>query len=49
MHRRLMAIPVTSALAAATALQVLGHGCDEAVAEPVRLYGGSALVVHPSR
>ena len=33
----------------ATALQVLGHGRDEAVAEPVRLYGGSALVVHPSR
>jgi gamma-glutamyltranspeptidase/glutathione hydrolase len=32
----------------ATALQVLGHGSDEAVAEPVRLGGGSALVVHPS-
>ena len=33
----------------ATALQVLGHGGYEAVAEPVRLGGGSALVVHPSR
>ena len=33
----------------ATALQMLGHGRFEAVAEPVRLYGGSALVVHPSR
>jgi gamma-glutamyltranspeptidase/glutathione hydrolase len=33
----------------ATALQILGHGRFEAVAEPVRLYGGSALVVHPSR
>ena len=32
----------------ATALQVLGHGRDEAIAEPVRLGGGSALVVHPS-
>jgi gamma-glutamyltranspeptidase/glutathione hydrolase len=32
----------------ATALQVLGQDHDEAVAEPVRLGGGSALVVHPS-
>jgi gamma-glutamyltranspeptidase / glutathione hydrolase len=32
----------------ATALQVLGHGSYEAIAEPVRLGGGSALVVHPS-
>jgi gamma-glutamyltranspeptidase / glutathione hydrolase len=32
----------------ATALQVLGNGRDEAIAEPVRLGGGSALVVHPS-
>jgi gamma-glutamyltranspeptidase/glutathione hydrolase len=32
----------------ATALQILGHGRFEAVAEPVRLGGGSALVVHPS-
>jgi len=31
----------------ATGIQFLGHGVDEAVAEPVRLYGGSALVVHP--
>jgi gamma-glutamyltranspeptidase/glutathione hydrolase len=33
----------------ATALQLLGNGRDEAIAEPVRLGGGSALVVHPSR
>jgi gamma-glutamyltranspeptidase/glutathione hydrolase len=33
----------------ATALQILGHGRAEAIAEPVRLGGGSALVVHPSR
>ncbi len=33
----------------ATALQVLGHGKLEPIAEPVRLGGGSALVVHPSR
>jgi gamma-glutamyltranspeptidase / glutathione hydrolase len=32
----------------ATALQVLGPDHDEAIAEPVRLGGGSALVVHPS-
>lgn len=32
----------------ATALQVLGHDRFEAIAEPVRLFGGSALVVHPS-
>jgi gamma-glutamyltranspeptidase / glutathione hydrolase len=32
----------------ATALQILGHGRFEAVAEPVRLGGGSALVVNPS-
>ena len=32
----------------ATALQVLGHGQLEAIAEPVRLGGGSALVVHRS-
>ncbi len=32
----------------ATALQILGHGRAEAIAEPVRLGGGSALVVHPS-
>lgn len=32
----------------ATALQVLGPGKDEAIAEPVRLGGGSALAVHPS-
>ncbi len=33
----------------ATALQVLGGGKLEPIAEPVRLGGGSALVVHPSR
>jgi gamma-glutamyltranspeptidase/glutathione hydrolase len=32
----------------ATGIQFLGHGVAEAVAEPVRLYGGSALVVHPA-
>jgi gamma-glutamyltranspeptidase/glutathione hydrolase len=32
----------------ATALQVLGGGRLEAIAEPVRLGGGSALVVNPS-
>jgi gamma-glutamyltranspeptidase/glutathione hydrolase len=32
----------------ATALQVLRNGRDEAIAEPVRLGGGSALVVHPT-
>jgi gamma-glutamyltranspeptidase/glutathione hydrolase len=31
----------------ATGIQFLGHGLAEAVAEPIRLYGGSALVVHP--
>jgi gamma-glutamyltranspeptidase / glutathione hydrolase len=33
----------------ATALQILSHGRAEAIAEPVRRGGGSALVVHPSR
>jgi len=32
----------------ATALQILGQGRFEAIAEPVRLGGGSALVVKPS-
>jgi gamma-glutamyltranspeptidase/glutathione hydrolase len=32
----------------ATALAILGHGRSEAIAEPVRLGGGSALVVNPS-
>jgi gamma-glutamyltranspeptidase/glutathione hydrolase len=31
----------------ATALQILGHGQAEAIAEPVRLGGGSAMVVQP--
>ena len=33
----------------ATALQILGGGKLEPIAEPVRLGGGSALVVHPSK
>ncbi|MDQ2812544.1 MAG: gamma-glutamyltransferase family protein [Actinomycetota bacterium] len=33
----------------ATALQLFGHGRVEAIAEPVRLGGGSALVVNPAR
>ena len=33
----------------ATALQELGSGRMQAIAEPVRLGGGSALVVSPSR
>ncbi|MFL5864863.1 MAG: gamma-glutamyltransferase, partial [Solirubrobacteraceae bacterium] len=33
----------------ATAVQMLGRGRAEAIAEPVRLGGGSALAVHPSR
>jgi gamma-glutamyltranspeptidase / glutathione hydrolase len=32
----------------ATGLAFLGHGQIQAVAEPVRLFGGSALVVHPT-
>jgi gamma-glutamyltranspeptidase/glutathione hydrolase len=32
----------------ATAVQILGHGRFEAIAEPVRLGGGSALVVKPA-
>jgi len=32
----------------ATALQVLGRDRFEAIAEPVRLFGGSALVVKPA-
>ena len=32
----------------ATALQVLSGGRTEPVAEPVRLFGGSAMVVHPT-
>ena len=33
----------------ATGLQVLGPGLYQAVAEPVRLGGGSALAVNPGR
>jgi gamma-glutamyltranspeptidase/glutathione hydrolase len=32
----------------ATALQMLGHGRAEAIAEPVRLGGGGALAVKPT-
>src|SRR5262249_47040160 len=32
----------------ATALQILGNNRFEAIAEPVRLFGGSALVVNPA-
>jgi gamma-glutamyltranspeptidase/glutathione hydrolase len=32
----------------ATGIQFLSRGVAQAVAEPVRLYGGSALVVHPT-
>jgi gamma-glutamyltranspeptidase / glutathione hydrolase len=32
----------------ATGIEFLGHGVAQAVAEPVRLYGGSALVVNPT-
>jgi gamma-glutamyltranspeptidase/glutathione hydrolase len=32
----------------ATALQILGPDHYESIAEPVRLFGGSALVVNPS-
>jgi gamma-glutamyltranspeptidase/glutathione hydrolase len=32
----------------ATGMAFLGHGRIQAVAEPVRLFGGSALVVHPA-
>ncbi len=40
--------PLDSYPGDATALQILGHGRDEAIAEPVRLFGGSALAVHPT-
>jgi gamma-glutamyltranspeptidase/glutathione hydrolase len=32
----------------ATAVGMLGHGDVQSIAEPVRLFGGSAIVVHPS-
>ena len=32
----------------ATGIAFSGHGVEQAVAGPVRLYGGSALVVHPA-
>jgi gamma-glutamyltranspeptidase/glutathione hydrolase len=40
-------VPLDNYPGDATALQILGHGRAEAIAEPVRLGGGSALVVHP--
>lgn len=36
-------------IGAATGLEFLGHGKVQAVAEPTRRGGGSALVVHPAR
>jgi gamma-glutamyltranspeptidase / glutathione hydrolase len=33
----------------ATAVSLMGDGRVQAIAEPVRLYGGSAMVVHPSK
>ena len=41
-------LPLDSYPGDATALQILGHGRAETIAEPVRLGGGSALVVRPS-
>jgi gamma-glutamyltranspeptidase / glutathione hydrolase len=41
-------LPLDSYPGDATALQILGHGHVEAIAEPVRLGGGSALVVNPA-
>jgi gamma-glutamyltranspeptidase/glutathione hydrolase len=40
-------LPLDSYPGDATALQVLPGGRMEPVAEPVRLFGGSAMVVHP--
>jgi gamma-glutamyltranspeptidase/glutathione hydrolase len=42
-------LPLYSYVGDATALQILGQDHYEAIAEPVRLGGGSALVVHPSQ
>jgi gamma-glutamyltranspeptidase/glutathione hydrolase len=42
-------LPLSHYPSDATALQILSHGRAEAIAEPVRRGGGSALVVHPSR
>jgi gamma-glutamyltranspeptidase/glutathione hydrolase len=41
-------LPLDSYPGDATALQVLGRDRFEAIAEPVRLFGGSALVVNPA-
>jgi gamma-glutamyltranspeptidase/glutathione hydrolase len=41
-------LPLNSWIGNATGLQSLGHGRYLAAAEPVRSFGGSALVVHPS-
>ncbi len=41
-------LPLDHSPGDATALQFLGHGRSEAIAEPVRLGGGSALVVNPA-
>ena len=42
-------VPLDNYPGDATALQILGHGRAEAIAEPVRLGGGSAMVVNPAR
>jgi len=42
-------VPLDNYPGDATAVQILGHGRAEAIAEPVRLFGGSALVVNPGR
>jgi len=41
-------VPLDNYPGDATAVQILGHGRAEAIAEPVRLGGGSAMVVHPA-
>ncbi|REE99431.1 gamma-glutamyltransferase [Thermomonospora umbrina] len=41
--------PPAGQIGAATALEFLGRGLVQAVAEPVRRHGGSALVVRPAR
>ncbi len=41
-------LPLDSYPGDATALQILGRGRAQAIAEPVRLGGGSALAVHPT-
>ena len=42
-------LPLDSYPGDATAVQILGGGRVQSIAEPYRLYGGSAFVVHPER